>query len=160
MKGILLNKTFTNIFFVLIGILVLVFLSLQIVKLLGYKFNKEFFSYNQQECVDREMPTYYHHPGIEGCIFWVRNNYLEKQQNWQNDFQRDDTYCDEKYPEEYTRMNNRLYSLEESNDVRCSYSVFQDQKRKENWEYLISKEKDGIYYYCIEQICPNQPLFR
>lgn len=128
-------------------------------RLLGYKFNKDFLSFNRQQCIDREFPTYDNHSGIEGCIFWMRNDYLEKTQSWNTLFKRDDNYCDQKYK---NIGKSTLFSglADYYNDPKCTYESFKKTKRDENWDYLVSKEKDGIYDYCVNQICPRQPLFK
>lgn len=144
-----------------IALLLIVLLALIIIRLLGYQFNKSFISeslsFNKQQCIDTEYPTYDQHSGIAGCVFWMRANYLERTQNWHDLFTRDDAYCNQKYP---NGNNSLLYGLDELNDPKCEYEGFKMQKVHENWAFLTSKEKDGIYNYCVDQTCPNPKMFK
>ena len=144
---------------IIVGIMILIILFLLMMTMLGYKFNKEFISFNRQQCIEKEYPTYYHHSGIEGCIFWMRHNYLEKEQSWQTLFKRNDVYCDLQYKNEDKTDLSNLFGGEYA-DPKCTYAAFQKQKMNENWDYLVSKEKDGFHNYCVDQICPRQPLFK
>ena len=127
--------------------------------MLGYHFNKnfinEYVSFNKQKCIEQEYPTYYNHSGIEGCIFWTREGYLSKTQSWYTLFEKDDAYCNQKY----NNSSSNLFSGEYS-DPKCEYEAFRKQKRNENWDYLVSKEKDGIYNYCANKICPSPKMFK
>ncbi|MCX6744563.1 MAG: hypothetical protein NTX82_03495 [Candidatus Parcubacteria bacterium] len=145
--------------FILITIssLLIIILALLIVRLLGYSFNKDFLSFNKQQCISKNQRE------IEGCTFWMRVNYLEKTQGWADLFKKEDAYCSEKYKNENTNIDvyKPLFSLPEMSDPLCNLEAFKDQKRKENWEYLTSKEKDGYYYYCEEnKACPRPKLFK
>jgi len=157
----LLKQNWFKIIIAIMGTLLIIFLVLVIINLLGYHFNKsfvsEFMSFNKQQCINAEYPTYYHHSGIAGCIFWMRADYLEKTQNWQNLFKRDDAYCNQKYP---NGSNSLLYGLDELNDPKCEYEGFKMEKVHENWTFLTSAEKDGMYNYCVNQICPQPSLFK
>jgi len=126
-----------------------------IMHLLGYKINKEYFAYDRERCIEEEYPTYYHHSGIEGCIFWMRNDYLEKKQSWRSQFSIDTEYCNSKY-----NKNDFKDKMDKMGDPKCSYIGFKKLKRKENWDYLISEEKDDFYEYCVNQACPEPPLFK
>jgi len=119
-------------------------------RLLGYQFNKDYtILFNKQDCIESDSR-------IDGCIFWMRNDYLEKTQAWSSLYIKDDAYCSEQYT-----LGNRLQnSLDEMNDPKCSYLGFLDKKRKENWDYLTSDEKDGYYNYCLKQYCSRPPLFK
>lgn len=141
------------------SIILLIILFLVMMMLLGYKFNKQFISFNREQCIEEEYPTYEQHPGIEGCIFWMRHDYLEKEESWTTLFKRDDDYCNQKYKRDKQEVRFQLFSGEYA-DPKCEYAAFQKQKRNENWDYLVSKEKDGFYDYCVDQICPKQPLFK
>ena len=149
-------------YFILLGLLLLVITFLIAMKLVGYSFNKQFLTYNRQQCIDAEYPTYYHHSGIAGCVFWMRNDYLEKTQSWGSLFKRDDTYCKQKYESDVlTSFSAKLdNTLKESRDPKCDYEGIRQQKRNENWDYLTSKQKDGFYNYCAEQSCPKQSMFK
>jgi hypothetical protein len=149
-----------KIILITIGLLFIILLIVIIIRLLGYSLNKEYFSFNRQECIDREYPTYYHHSGIEGCIFWVRADYLEKSQEWAKQFVRDDEYCNQLSNNDDSSDGYKSLFAGEYVDPKCSYSAFKDKKRKENWDYLISKDKDGIYEYCVEQSCPRPKLLK
>jgi len=156
------NKIYSvtkKILLIVTCILILIILFLVMMMLLGYKFNKQFISFNRNECIEKEYPTYNQHSGIQGCIFWMRHDYLEKTQSWQTLFERDDAYCDLKYGNEKLSGIEKLFSAENA-DPKCSYPAFQKEKRDENWDYLVSKEKDGFYDYCADQICPRQSLFK
>lgn len=142
-----------------LGLLLIVLLALLIINLLGYHFNKQFFSFNRQQCVEQEYPTYYHHSGIEGCIFWMREDYLQKTQGWRNLFKKDDVYCNQKYNNENNPSGLHFLSGEYG-DPKCEYEAFRTQKRNENWEYLVSTEKDGFYNYCVDKICPSPKMFK
>lgn len=62
---------------------ILIILVLVIIKLLGYSFNKDFFTaFNQDQCIQREYPTYVGHSGIAGCLFWSRSDYLQQRDGW------------------------------------------------------------------------------
>ena len=149
--------------FIPLYILTLLFVTIVIIRLLGYEYNKnylhEFLSYNKTECDAREYPTSPGHSGIQGCVFWMRNNYIERIQGWFASFRRDSNYCDSKYPPEkasgFVRMLGSDY-----NDPKCTYEAFKKQKQQENWDYLVSSEKDGFYNYCLEQACPRPKMFK
>ena len=141
------------------GIIILIILFLLMMMMLGYKFNKQFISFNKNKCIEEEYPTYYHHSGIEGCIFWMRHDYIEKEQSWQTLFKRDDAYCTSKYKNEKGANFENLFGGE-YNDPKCTYTAFQKQKRDENWNYLISKDKDGFYDYCVKQTCSRPSLLK
>ena len=126
---------------IIVGAILVTILFLLMMQLLGYKFNKKFINFDRKQCIEQEYPTYYHHSGIEGCIFWMRHNYLEKTQSWENLFKRDDAYCDQKYKNEDKLDIKNLFQGEYV-DPKCTYSAFQKIKRDENWDYLVSKEKD------------------
>jgi len=143
---------------------VLVIGSLIVIKMLGYSFNKDFastlFTFNKQQCIATEYPTYIDHSGIEGCVFWMRNDYLEKTQLWAGQFKKDDAYCDSEYTNKPKTTILDFSDWNESNDPKCGYEGFKAQKRNENWNYLVSKEQDGIYKYCVDQICSRPPMFK
>lgn len=147
-----------------LGLLLIILLALIIIRLLGYQYNKgfvkEFFSFNREQCIEQEYPTYYHHSGIEGCIFWMREDYLQKEQGWHNLFQRDDAYCSQKYEKEGDALSNSVISFLGNSDPKCEYEAFRAQKRNENWAHLTSKEKDGFYDYCVNKICPRPKMFK
>jgi hypothetical protein len=148
--------------FIIFICLILVILFLVMMQLLGYRFNKEFLSFNRQQCINKEYPTYNNHSGIEGCIFWMRNDYLEKSRSWASLFNRDENYCDQKYKnnDKPGVMSLKEWFNGERSDSKCNYEAFKDLKRRENWDYLVSKEKDGFYDYCVDKICPKQALFK
>ena len=154
-----MNKIITTI----LGLLLIVLLVLIIISLLGYHFNKNFISdylsFNKRQCIAQEYPTYYHHSGIEGCVFWMRENYLQKTQFWSSLFKRDDTYCSQEYKSEKDSSFSDIFSGE-YNDPKCEYEAFRAQKRTENWAYLVSKERDGFYNYCVDQVCPSPKMFK
>ncbi len=156
MKKIIITTT--------LGLLLIVLLVLMIIRLLGYQFNKNFISdslsFNKQQCIEREYPTYNQHSGIAGCIFWMRSDYLEKTQGWQNLFKRDDVYCNQKYPNGENALSLGDIFGGEYGDPKCEYWAFKQQKIAENWPFLISKEKDGMYNYCVNQICPSPTIFK
>lgn len=127
----------------ILGVLLVILLALLIIRLLGYDFNKEYFSYDREACISDNDKK------IEGCIFWMRVDHLEKTQNWADLFIKDNEYCDSAYRN----------SLESMFDPRCDLGAFKHIKRQENWDYLISDEKDGAYDFCIDEYCPTQKLF-
>jgi hypothetical protein len=141
-------------------ILLVILLTLMIIKLFGLNLNKnyinEVLNFDQQQCIEQEYSTFYHHSGIAGCIFWMRSDYLEKSENWASLFERDETYCSQKYDSNVSKLS---LSLEELHDPKCEYSAFKNAKIEENWSFLISTEKDGMYNYCVDQICSNPKIF-
>jgi|SRR3989344_5803357 len=146
-----------------LGLLLITLFALLIIRLLGYQFNKnfisDFLSFNKQQCIEKKYPTYYNHSGIEGCVFWMRDDYLGKTQSWRELFKKDDAYCSRKYKNENKSSLDNLFS-DEYWDPKCEYEAFRAQKRNENWTYLVSKEKDGFYNYCVDQICPSPKMFK
>jgi hypothetical protein len=162
MKKIIITTIITTL-----GLLLIILLALIIIRLLGYQFNKNFISdslnFNKQQCIEKEYPTYYNHSGIAGCVFWMREDYLGKTQSWRTLFKRDDAYCIQKYENVSKSSSGNLFSdlfSGESSDPKCEYEAFRAQKRNENWAYLVSKEKDGFYNYCVGQICPSPKMFK
>jgi hypothetical protein len=155
------KNNWVRLIFVILGVLLIILLVLIIFGLLGYHYNKNFISdymsFDKQQCIDTEYPTYYHHSGIAGCIFWMRADYLEKNQNWQSLFKRDDAYCNQKYS---NGSNSLLNGLDELNDSKCEYEGFKMLKVHENWAFLISTEKDGMYNYCVGQTCHSPAMFK
>jgi hypothetical protein len=151
-----------RLFITLAYLLVFVLLVVIVMRLLGYHFNKDYFkelaSFNRQECAVNEYPTYEGHSGIQGCVFWMRSDYLERTQSWRTLFKRDDVYCSQKYPE--SQSVPIWSSLTDRYDAKCDYEAFKSQKQRENWDYLVSGNKDGFYKYCVRQICPLPPLFK
>jgi hypothetical protein len=85
----------------ILGVLLIILLILVIINLLGYHFNKNFLNdfvhFNKEQCIESKYPTYYNHSGIAGCIFWMREDYLQKIQSWRNLFKKDEIYCSQKY---------------------------------------------------------------
>jgi hypothetical protein len=156
-------KRIRNLFYILGGLTLLILGWIAIVRLLGFQINKEFFiPFDKQQCIEKEYPTYQNHPGIAGCIFWSRHDDLELKQNWRALYQRDDDYCSETYENKTTSnfADSLNLRLKESRDPKCNYEGIRQVKRSENWDYLISKDKDQFYYSCVEQICPDRSLFK
>lgn len=151
-------------FLILISIILLVMSFLIIMKLLGYSYNKnfikDFLSFNKQECIKSEYPTYENHSGIAGCIFWMREDYLQKTQSWKAQFKEDSVYCNQKYKNVGEFLSASEFLSGEYFDPKCSYEGFRKQKRDENWDYLVSKEKDGFYNYCVDQTCHRPSMFK
>ncbi len=67
----ILAGVFIGLFFILLVLLIL--------NLLGFKFNKNFFDFNKKECIEKEFTTRLGHSGIQGCIFWMRHDDLQKK---------------------------------------------------------------------------------
>lgn len=160
-----LGKSISRILiYAIFGMTLLALLWVVIIRLLGFQLNREFFTFNKEQCIAKEYPTYYHHSGIEGCIFWSRNDYLENRENWKSLFHRDDQYCEQKYGlvnDPNLSFKEQLdLTFQESRDPKCDYEGIKNQKRQENWQYLISKDKDQFYYSCVEQICPTKSLLK
>ncbi len=156
-------KKVRNLFYILGGLTLLVLGWIAIVRLLGFQINKDFFiPFDKQQCIEREYPTYPGHSGIAGCVFWARHDDLELKQNWIDSFERDDAYCKQTYGNtDDTDFAERLHiRLTEGRDPKCDYEGVKQVKRNENWDYLISKDKDQFYYSCVEQICPSKNLFK
>lgn len=153
---------------IIASLLLIVLVFLLVMKLLGYSYNKEFLGeflvvVNKQQCIEAEYPTYYHHSGIEGCVFWAREYNLKTTQDWESLFTRDDAYCDQKYRGQQKTDGIDLRILEESSDLKCSFEALRRQKRNENWDYLVSKEHDEFYDSCVEKFCSWSslpPLFK
>ncbi len=123
-------------------------------------------------CVLNEYPTYDHHPGIQGCVFWMRHDDLERREVWIQDFkeQEDQGYCIEKYP--YVDPSNtfrKKYGLEPSpkpvspdlnfsegahSDPKCDYNAYKAIRRENNWQYLTSNEWDDFTEFCALELCP------
>jgi hypothetical protein len=143
---------------VILTIPVLLIMFLFIMGMLGYQFNKKYFSYDRQECISTNNSD------IEGCVFWMRNSHLIKIQDWPEKFQKyeDENYCKKEYGHDKNNaaVENFRNSLDRYSDPKCSYNAFKDKMRKENWGYLTSKKKEGFYEYCVKQNCPEQPLFK
>ncbi|MBI2017445.1 hypothetical protein HYS92_00180 [Candidatus Daviesbacteria bacterium] len=157
-RGKVLRVTVYSLF----GLSLFILLWIVILRLLGFQLNKDFFTFNQQQCIEKEYPTYPNHSGIAGCVFWSRHDDLESKQNWQALFQRDDAYCKQTYGySDNTDFAGSLHrNLTEGRDPKCNYEGIRQIKRNENWDYLISKDKDQFYYSCVEQLCPTQKLFK
>ena len=121
-----------------------------------------------QSCVLNEYPTYTNHSGIQGCVYWMRADDLEKKEVWSAQFKEveDQTYCKEKYGDtsSYTSLRERLenqYSTSRRNDTRCEYKAFKAWKRNQNTDYLTSQEWDGFTEYCALESCrlPDELTF-
>lgn len=123
-----------------------------IIALLGLRVNTGFFVQNRNECISTRKKD------IQGCAFWRRNDYL-RDHAWQAQFKRDEAYCAERYPE-YRGKTSIDRLLEESLDPRCNRERFYDQKRRENWTYLVSDSQDQYLTSCQNDICPKQYLFK
>lgn len=96
---------------------------------------------------------------LEGCVFWSRHDSLETQERWKEQFQRDSQYCNSRYDQESVNdASNPFEGLFEGEyaDPRCTYDAFKKQKRDENWNYLVSNQKDDYYYSCIERLFPKK----
>jgi len=113
-----------------------------------------------QSCVLNEYPTYTNHSGIQGCVYWMRADDLEKKEVWSAQFKEveDQAYCKEEYGDTsaYTSLRERLeiqYSTSRRNDTRCEYEAFKAWKRNLNVEHLTSKEWDGFTEYCALESC-------
>lgn len=140
---------------ILLSSLVLVWVI--ILNLLGYKFDKSYVGYSQKSCLENLSESQ-----LEGCVFWSRNNYLEKQESWESHFERDDKYCENLKGKNRESCKFKYIDLCEGEpyDPRCSYEAFKDQKRQESWSYLVSDEKDEFYYSCLDSLCPKWSLFK
>lgn len=164
-RKIAIKMNMKKVFLILSGSLLLVLVLLIIIRLLGYNFNKEFvkdfIDYNRKQCIIDEYPTYSNHSGIAGCIFWMREGYLQKTQSWRDQFKEDDVYCSQKYHNKNSSsLSNLQNALAEYGDPKCEYEAFRAQKRNENWDYLVSKEQDEFYEYCVNKICPRPSIFQ
>ena len=116
-----------------------------ILRLLGFKFNKDYFSYNRNQCILNQQRE------VEGCVFWSRNDKL-RDKDWKNQFAFDFAHC--------VKYKNVPFpaSLDEMGDPRCELEAFYAQKREENWAYLTSKEHDLFFNDCANQFCPTERL--
>ena len=149
-----------NSFRVVCGLIIVSLLPLLwvgIVRLAGFKINKEYFS--RRNCIENTKQE-----NIEKCTQRSREEHLENTQNWRGQFERYEEYCknlDENCPE---RSDIFDFCLDPAFDIhldpKCSYDKFTEQKGQENREYIASKEKDGFYYSCAEKNCPKQPLLK
>lgn len=109
-----------------------------------------------QSCVLNEYPTYYHHSGIAGCVFWMRHNDLEKKEVWINDFKQKEasrTYCENLDKNANIGGTFWEFSKPSNSDPKCNYEAFKEMKRKQNWDYLVSEEWDGFTEYCALESC-------
>lgn len=113
-----------------------------------------------QSCVLNEYPTYTNHSGIQGCVYWMRADDLEKKEVWSAQFKEieDQAYCKEKYGDTsgYVSLRERLenqYSTSRRNDTRCEYEAFKAWKRDQNSDLLTSQEWDGFTEYCALESC-------
>ncbi|MCR4286111.1 MAG: hypothetical protein NUW00_04425 [Candidatus Kaiserbacteria bacterium] len=151
-----MRKIFFYITAVIFSILLFLVMSLFVMKMLGYTFNKEYFT-DRNQCILDNYENQRSSSDIESCIFWMRVNYLEKEQGWEKSFTRDDAYCDSTYPK-----SDGFFSpvLDNMNDPRCYFGAYRGKLMRDNWDYLVSKEKDGMFNFCALQICPEQPLFK
>lgn len=111
----------------------------------------------QYLCVQNEYPTYNRHSGIAGCVFWTRNDYLEKHEVWINEYkaqEADATYCNETNDADTALEHLRKTLRNDNSDPKCSYDAFKELKREENWDYFTSSEWDEFTEQCALESCP------
>lgn len=142
-----------NIYIATFSVLVLLILFLFAMSQLGYEFNQNFFTFDRKQCIAENFETKLGRSGIEGCIFWMRNNSLEKTQNWEQAWQQDEDGCLDGFENIRNNINDS------QNGKECSYATYKDQQRQKNWEYLTSSEQNQFYDYCVDQMCPSPTIF-
>ena len=120
---------------------------------LGYKFNKEVVTFDKEQCIADHLEMRNGKSGIKGCVFWMRDDGLQKTEQWSQQYDSDEDGCldGESIPEKDTYGND---------DKHCSSSKFFEQKRKQDWSYLTSSDRDGYFQFCADQLCPDQKVIK
>lgn len=148
---------------------ILLFITLTIlaiflcIKLAGYEINKDFFSNSKQSCMQSVNPS-----EVSNKVFWMRWADLLKQNEteWRKSFKRDDTYCyslQNKVDENYSGTGMHLLQLwSTTRDAKCDIDEYISQRihESQNWEYMVSNDKDKFYYQAIDELCPVQYLLK
>jgi hypothetical protein len=143
-----------------ISLFVLIWIG--IFSLIGFKINKEYYTYNQDECI-QENWIGRNNEGIDDCTYWARYNDMIKGRNLEYEW---DTYkgivsnCPEKCLNKSNFNDEWDYYLEceVSPRIVCNYDDYIDLIHNENKDYLQSKRRDSFLLQCAEQYCKRPSL--
>lgn len=146
-----------KIILIIVGsILAISIMVIHLVGQFGYKFNKEIVSFDKDQCISENYETKPGKSGIQGCVYWMRADKLEKEEGWKQDYEADADGCLDGVEHPVVgRVGAQMAAPKE-----CLYTTYSDQRRKQNVSYLTSEEKDGYYSYCAEKVCPDPKLLK
>ena len=128
--------------------------------LLGFRINKEYFTYDENICIADNWIGNKYHDGIDDCIYWARYNDLtagrDLEQEW-NTNKETLINC----PSDCSTENFGKFfwdSCDFDPSVICNYSDYVDYIHFSNKDYLKSEKRDSFFEACVNKIC-KRPSF-
>lgn len=131
-----------------------------IFSLLGFRINKEYFTYDENVCITDNWIGNQYHDGIDDCVYWARYNDLIKNRDLKEewDTQKESIInCPSTCTTEH--IGNFFYDIcDYGPDVICDYSDYVDYIHYTNKDYLKSTNRDSFFIQCANDICKRPPF--
>ncbi len=156
--------------FIIWGLAVSIFFLIWvgIFTLLGFKVNKEYFSYDVNICLEDKWEGDKYNEGIDDCVYWARYNDLTKDRdlerewnNGENSFINCPAGCEKELSYADFRSFTDYWEYSEScedSSVICNFSDYVDYIHYSNRDYLKSRNRDIFLNQCIEENCKRPPI--
>ena len=135
-----------------------------IFSLLGFRINKEYFSYDVNVCIEDNWVGNKYHDGIDDCVYWARYNDLisgrDLEAEWNNN-KEDLKNCPDiciSYKKKDTYEDLMRYLSCSDPTIICDYSDYVDYVHNSNKDYLKSKDRDTFFNQCVDEYCKRPPL--
>jgi len=139
-----------------------------IFSLLGFRINKEYFTYDENVCITDNWIGNKYYDGIDDCVYWARYNDLtagrDLEEEWNDNenslincpagCEKDLTYADFKSFTDYWEYSDSC----EDSSVICNFSDYIDYIHFSNKDYLKSEKRDSFFEACVNKIC-KRPSF-
>lgn len=136
--------------------------------LLGFRINKDYFTYDENVCIADNWIGNKYHDGIDDCVYWARYNDLVKGRNLEEEWNQNKESlincpedCGIPNLNEYNEwMKRRGVEIEcdLDPDFICDYSDYVDYVHHSNKDYLKSMNPDSFLIQCVQEIC-KRPSF-
>lgn len=163
------RKQDNRLIFWMLGISLFFLIWVVIFTLLGFKVNKEYFSYDENICVEDRWEGDKYHKGIGDCVYWARYYDLTKDRDLESEWNNNQnslincpagcekglSYKDFRSFTDYWEYSNSC----EDSSVICNFSDYVDYIHYSNQDYLKSKDRDIFLNQCIEENCKRPSLF-
>lgn len=130
--------------------------------LLGFRINKDYFTYDENICIKDNWIGNKYHDGIDDCIYWARYNDLTKDRNLEQEWNTNkdsliNCPSDCLTPKKYGIFYD-ISPCDYNPQVICDYSDYVDYIHFSNKDYLKSEKKDSFFQSCVNKIC-KRPSF-
>jgi len=136
--------------------------------LLGFRINKDYFTYDENVCIADNWIGNMDYDGIDDCTYWARYNDLVKDRNieeeW-NEAKKSLSNCPQDCSDP-TLVNYNKWKIFRGEEIECdfdpdficNYSDYVDNIHFANKEYLKSKDRDMFLLNCAQEICKRPSL--